>query len=89
MEALGFSFLKNNFLKKNGSTSSRRLWSRLCDAEIPLTLPNTWDSVADMTGLFAIIKAPLGGVGESVVSEEMGLVSGGIGRVMRSSWHTM
>lgn len=51
--------------------------------------PISWDSVADMTGLFAIIKAPLGGVGESVDSEETGLVSGGIGRVMRSSWHTM
>ena len=30
--------------------------------------PISWDSVAEMTGLFSIIKAPLGGVGESVVS---------------------
>lgn len=51
--------------------------------------PISCDSVADMTGLFAIIKASLEGVGESVVSEQTGLVCGGIGRVMHSSWHTM
>lgn len=51
--------------------------------------PISWESMAEMTGLFAIIKAPLGGVGESVVSEQTGLVSGGVSMVLRSSWQTV
>lgn len=51
--------------------------------------PISWESTAEMTGLFAIIKAPLGGVGESVVSEQTGFVSGGVSMVLRSSWQTM
>lgn len=51
--------------------------------------PISWDSVAEMTGPFAIIKYPLGGVGESVVSEQTGFVSGAVGMVLCSSWHTV
>lgn len=51
--------------------------------------PISWDSVAEMTKPFAIIRAPLGGVGESVVSEQTGLVSGGVGMVLHSSWHAV
>lgn len=45
--------------------------------------------MAEMTGLFAIIKAPLGVMGESVVSEQTGFVAGGVSMVLRSSWQTV
>lgn len=37
--------------------------------------------MTEMVGLFAIIKAPLRGMGEHVVSEQTGFVSGGISMV--------
>ena len=37
--------------------------------------------MAEMVGLFAITKAPLRGMGEHVVSEQTGFVSGGISTI--------
>jgi len=37
--------------------------------------------MTEMGGLFAIIKSPLRGMGEHVVSEQTGFVSGGISMV--------
>lgn len=55
--------------------------NRHCDAEVPFVLPDPGILVAEMAELFAIIKIPLRGMEEHVVSEQTGFLSGGISMV--------
>lgn len=84
-----FFFKKKNFLKRMGLLLQGGRGADCVTQRFLSLSPISWDSVAEMTGPFAIIKAPLGRVGESVVSEQTGLVSGGGFVVLHSSWRTM